>query len=47
LTRYEEKAIIDINAAKRDKAETPEAKARAAEDRDKVQQGLDMVKNLF
>jgi hypothetical protein len=47
LTRYEEKAIIDINAAKRDKAETPEAKARAAEDRAKVQQGLNMVKNLF
>ena len=47
LTRYEEKANIDINAAKRDKAETPEAKARAAEDRAKVQQGLDMVKNLF
>ena len=47
LTRYEEKAIIDINAAKRDKAETPEAKARAAEDKAKVQQGLNMVKNLF
>jgi hypothetical protein len=47
LTRYEQKAIIDINAAKRDKAETPEAKARAAADRAKVQQGLDMVKNLF
>ena len=47
LTRYEEKANIDINAAKRDKAETPEAKARAAEDRKKVQQGLDMVKSLF
>jgi hypothetical protein len=47
LTRYEEKAIIDINAAKRDKAETPEAKARAAEDKAKVQQGLNMVKSLF
>jgi len=47
LSRYEEKAIIDINAAKRDKAETPEAKARAAEDKAKVQQGLNMVKSLF
>jgi hypothetical protein len=47
INRYEEKAMIDINAAKRDKAETPEAKARAEEDRKKVQQGLDMVKGLF
>ena len=45
--RYEEKAMEDINAKKRDKAETPEAKARAAADRSKVQQGLDMVKSLF
>ena len=47
LQRYEEKAMADINAAKRNKAETPEAKARAAADRSKVQQGLDMVKSLF
>jgi hypothetical protein len=47
LQRYEEKAMIDINAAKRDKAVTPEAKARAAADKAKVQQGLDMVKSLF
>jgi hypothetical protein len=45
--RYEEKAMEDINAKKRDKAETPEAKARAAADRAKVQQGLNMVKGLF
>jgi len=47
VQRYEEKALTDINAAKRDKAETPEARARAAADRAKVQQGLDMVKGLF
>ncbi len=45
--RYTEKALRDINAAKRDKAETPEAKARAEEDRKKVAQGLDMVMGLF
>lgn len=47
VQRYEEKAQADINAVKRDKAETPEAKARAQADRNKVQQGLDMVKGLF
>lgn len=47
INRYEEKAQLDINAAKRNKAETPEAKTRAEEDRKKVQQGLDMVKGLF
>jgi hypothetical protein len=47
VQRYEEKALTDINADKRDKAETPEAKARATADRAKVQQGLDMVKSLF
>jgi len=47
IQRYEEKAQADINAVKRNKAETPEAKARAQADRNKVQQGLDMVKNLF
>ena len=47
LQRYEEKAMADINAAKRNKAETPEAIARAIADRSKVQQGLDMVKSLF
>jgi hypothetical protein len=47
LQRYEEKAMADINAAKRNKAETPEAIARAIADRSKVQQGLEMVKGLF
>jgi len=47
IQRYEEKAQADINAVKRDKAETPEAKARAEADRAKVQQGLEMVKGLF
>jgi hypothetical protein len=44
---YEGKALKDINAAKRDKAETPEAKARAEADRQKVSKGLEMVKGLF
>lgn len=44
---YSQKAEKDINAAKRDKAETPEAKARAEEDRKKVAQGLEMVMGLF
>lgn len=44
---YEAKAIGAINAPKRDKAETPEAKARAEQDRKSIQQGLDMVKQLF
>ena len=47
VQRYEEKAMADINAVKRDKAETPEAKARAEADRAKVKQGLEMVKKLF
>lgn len=45
--RYEEKAQIDIAGKKRDKATTPEAQARAEQDRQKIQQGLDMVKELF
>lgn len=47
LQRYEEKALIDIAGKKRDKATTPEAQARAEQDRQKIQQGLDMVKGLF
>lgn len=47
MDRYEEKAMLDVNAKKRDKAETPEAKARAESDRKKVLQGLEMVKGLF
>lgn len=45
--RYEEKAQIDIAGKKRDKATTPEAQARAEQDRQKIQQGLDMVQELF
>jgi hypothetical protein len=47
LNRYEEKAMLDVNAKKRDKATTPEAKARAESDRQKVLSGLEMVKGLF
>jgi hypothetical protein len=47
IERYEEKAMLDVNAKKRDKATTPEAKARAESDRQKVLSGLDMVKGLF
>jgi hypothetical protein len=47
VARYTEKAMIDIQGKKRDKAETPEAKLRAEQDRKKIQQGLDMVKGLF
>jgi len=45
--RYEEKAQIDIAGKKRDKASTPAAVARANSDREKIQQGLDMVKGYF
>ena len=47
LQRYEEKAQIDIAGKKRDKATTPEAKARAEQDRQKIQQGLNTVKGYF
>jgi len=47
INRYEEKAMLDVNAKKRDKAATPEAKARAESDRQKVLSGLEMVKGLF
>jgi hypothetical protein len=44
---YEEKAVKDINNHKRDKAETPEAKARAESDREKVKTGLEYVRKMF
>jgi hypothetical protein len=44
---YTQKAEKDIMAAKRDKAETPEAKARAESDREKVAQGLETVLGMF
>lgn len=47
LTRYEEKAMIDVNASKRDKASTPDAIARAQADKLKVLTGLEKVKGYF
>lgn len=44
---YMAKAQGAINAPKRDKAETPEAKARAIADKKAIAQGANMVKNLF
>jgi hypothetical protein len=45
--RYEEKAMIDVNGKKRDKADTPQAIARADADREKILQGLQTVKGYF
>lgn len=47
LTRYEEKAMNDINSKKREKAETPQAIERAENDKKKILSGLEMVKGLF
>lgn len=47
VDRYEEKAMADVNAKKREKATTPEAIARAEADKLKVVQGLQIVKNYF
>jgi hypothetical protein len=47
LTRYEEKAMIDVNASKRDKAFTPHAMARSKSDKEKVLIGLEKVKGYF
>lgn len=47
LERYTHKAMEDIGSAKRDKATTPEAQARAEQDRQKVLQGLEMVRGYF
>lgn len=47
LQRYEEKAMIDVQGKKRDKATTPEAQARAEADKQKILSGLEMVKGLF
>jgi hypothetical protein len=44
---YMAKAQGAINAAKRDKAETPEAKARAEADKKSIAQGAEMVQQLF
>ena len=45
--RYEAKAMEDVNSKKRDKAETPQAIARADQDRQKVLQGLETVRGYF
>lgn len=45
--RYEEKAMIDVQGKKRDKAQTPAAVARAESDRQKILQGLEKVKGYF
>jgi hypothetical protein len=45
--RYQEKAMIDIQGKKRDKAQTPDAIARADNDRKKILQGLKMVQGYF
>lgn len=47
VQRYEEKAMADVNAKKRDKAATPQAIARAESDRQKVLTGLETVKGYF
>lgn len=44
---YEQKAIEEIGKAKRDKATTPDAIARAEDDKKKIMQGLEMIKGLF
>lgn len=47
LARYEEKAMADVNAKKREKAATPQAIARAEDDKKKVLTGLETVKGYF
>jgi hypothetical protein len=39
--------MIDVNSKKRDKAQTPEAQARAEQDREKVLRGLEQIKGYF
>lgn len=44
---YRAKAEKDINSSKRDKVETPQAIARAEEDKRKIAQGLEKVMGMF
>lgn len=44
---YQAKAVKDIEAKKRDKAITPEAKARAEADKEKIIKGLEYVRKAF
>lgn len=45
--RYEEKALVDLAAKKREKASTPDAVARAQADKEKIMRGLAQVKGYF
>lgn len=45
--RYTEKAMEDVNSKKREKASTPEAKARADADREKILSGLKTIIDSF
>lgn len=47
LERYTQKAMIDIEGKKREKATTPEAIARAQADKDAILFGLNRVKAMF
>jgi len=47
LQRYEEKAMIDVQGKKREKAQTPDAIARAEADKAKILKGLDTVRGYF
>jgi hypothetical protein len=47
ITRYTEKAMIDVQGSKRDKASTPEAQERARQDREKILSGLNTVTQYF
>lgn len=46
-SRYEEKAMADVANKKRNKAQTPDAIARAQQDREKILSGLATVKGYF
>lgn len=45
--RYQDKAMIDVQGKKRDKAQTPAAIARAESDKQKILQGLTTVQGYF
>ncbi|CAB4130293.1 hypothetical protein UFOVP116_366 [uncultured Caudovirales phage] len=47
LARYTEKAMVDVQGTKRDKATTPEAQERAKQDREKILSGLNTVTQYF
>jgi len=47
IDTYTKKAQAEMSSNKRDKAETPEAKERAAHELEVIQQGLKMVQSLF